>query len=173
MHATYKTTKYSIPLFFLAVKTNIDYQIAGSFAAQDETTDAISEADSILKSWNNKWKPLAFIVGNCDEEINTIEKNFLGSNNNNNAVLYLKIIYLQRLENLRIAFCTFAFILNYFLAAVTHGCYTNQLSRKPWHAINNGLHSRSFYEYSRKIFKRAILLENLSKAVSVFSLTIT
>ena len=62
LDASYNTTKYSIPLFFLAVKTNVDYQIAGSFGVQDETTDAISEAVVILKSWNNKWKPLAFMV---------------------------------------------------------------------------------------------------------------
>ena len=62
--ASYNTTKYSIPLFFFAVKTNVDYQIAGSFGVQDETTDAISEAVVILKSWNNKWKPLAFMVDN-------------------------------------------------------------------------------------------------------------
>ena len=53
LDASYNTTEYSIPLFFLAVKT---------FGVQDETTDAISEAVVILKSWNNKWKPLAFMV---------------------------------------------------------------------------------------------------------------
>ena len=95
LDATYKTTKYSIPLFFLAVKTNVDYQIAGSYAMQDETTDAISKAVAILKSWNNKWKPLAFMVDNCDEEINAIQEHFPGSNNNNNAVLYSKIFYLH------------------------------------------------------------------------------
>ena len=95
LDATYKTTKYSIPLFFLAVKTNVDYQIAGSYAVQDETTDAISKAVAILKSWNNKWKPLAFMVDNCDEEINAIQEHFPGSNNNNNAVLYSKIFYLH------------------------------------------------------------------------------
>ena len=94
LDATYKTTKYSIPLFFLAVKTNVDYQIAGSFPVQDETTDAISEAIAILKSWNNNWKSLAFMTDNCDEEINTIEEHFPGSNNNNNAVMYsLTCIY--------------------------------------------------------------------------------
>ena len=95
LDATYKTTKYSIPLFFLAVKTNVDYQIAGSYAVQDEITDAISKAVAILKSWNNKWKPLAFMVDNCDEEINAIQEHFPGSNNNNNAVLYSKIFYLH------------------------------------------------------------------------------
>ena len=72
LDATYKTTKNSIPLFFLVVKINVDYQIAGSFAVQDEITDAIFEVVAILKSWNNKWKPLVFMVDNCDEEIKAI-----------------------------------------------------------------------------------------------------
>ena len=90
LDAMYKTTKYSIPLFFLVVKTTVDYQIAGSFAVQDETTDAVSKAVIISKSWNNKWKPLAFMVDNCDEEINATEEHFPGSNNNNNAVCIQK-----------------------------------------------------------------------------------
>ena len=44
LDATYKTTRYSLPLFFLVVKTNVDYQIVGSFVIQSETTDAIHEA---------------------------------------------------------------------------------------------------------------------------------
>ena len=51
---------------------------------QDETIDAISEAAAILKSWNNKWKPLVFMVDNCEEEINAIEEHFPGSNINPN-----------------------------------------------------------------------------------------
>ena len=52
LDGNYKTTKYSITLFFLAVKANVDYQVVGSFAVQDKTTDAISEAVWILKKWN-------------------------------------------------------------------------------------------------------------------------
>lgn len=48
--ATYKATKYSIPLFFLALKSNVNYQILETFALRDETTIAISEAISILKT---------------------------------------------------------------------------------------------------------------------------
>ena len=44
LDATYRTTKYSIPLFFVVVKTNVDYQVVGSFAIQDETTHSIGEA---------------------------------------------------------------------------------------------------------------------------------
>ena len=95
LDASYNTTKYSIPLFFLAVKTNVDYQIAGSFAVQEESTYSISKAATIFKSSNNKWKPLAYMVANCNEEISAIVENFLGSNNNNNAVLYSTIFYLH------------------------------------------------------------------------------
>ena len=38
LDATYKTTKYSIPLFFVAVKTNMKYMVVGSFVIQEETT---------------------------------------------------------------------------------------------------------------------------------------
>ena len=73
---TYKTTKYAVPLFSLAVKTNVDYQVIGSFAVQDETIGAISEAVSILKKWNPLWK--LFMVDNCEEETDGIERNFPG-----------------------------------------------------------------------------------------------
>ena len=78
LDATYKTTKYAIPLFFLAVKANVDYQVAGSFAVQDETTDAIFKAVSILKKWNPLQKPKLFMVDTCDEEIDGTEQNYPG-----------------------------------------------------------------------------------------------
>ena len=34
LDATYKTTRHSVPLFFVVVKTNVDYQIVGSFVVQ-------------------------------------------------------------------------------------------------------------------------------------------
>ena len=43
LDATYKTTNYALPPFFLAVKTNVDYQIAGSFVIQDERKDSIKK----------------------------------------------------------------------------------------------------------------------------------
>ena len=52
LDATYKTTRYSISLYFLVVKTNLDYQIIGSFATQDETSETLVEALSIIKLWN-------------------------------------------------------------------------------------------------------------------------
>ena len=76
LDATYKTTRYALPLFFVVVKTNTDYQIVASFVTQDETTDAIAEPLSFLKAWNPEWNPKIFMVDNCAEEINAIESTF-------------------------------------------------------------------------------------------------
>ena len=50
MDATYKTTKYELALFFIAVKTNVGYSVVGEFVLQSETADQISEALPILSS---------------------------------------------------------------------------------------------------------------------------
>ena len=76
LDATYKTTKYAVPLFFVVVKTNVDYQVVASFALQDETTAAISEALRMIQQWNPFWQPSCFMVDNCEEEIKTIKNLF-------------------------------------------------------------------------------------------------
>ena len=35
LDATYRTTRYALPLFFLVVKTNVDYQIVASFVSEN------------------------------------------------------------------------------------------------------------------------------------------
>ena len=50
MDATYKTTKYSLPLFFVRVKTNVSYSVVAEFIIQSETSDDIFEALSVLKA---------------------------------------------------------------------------------------------------------------------------
>ena len=50
LDATYKTTKFAIPLFFVVVKANRDYQVVASFAVQNEMTAAITEVLGILKN---------------------------------------------------------------------------------------------------------------------------
>ena len=44
LDATYKTMRYELPLFFLVVKTNVNYMVVGSFIIQRETTASIQEA---------------------------------------------------------------------------------------------------------------------------------
>ena len=76
LDATYKTTKYSIPLFFVAVKTNVKYMVVGSCAIQEETKEAITEAMDILKLCNESWSPVCFMVDNWIKEIHCLEHLF-------------------------------------------------------------------------------------------------
>ena len=75
MDATYKTTKYSIPLFFVCVKTNVSYSVVAEFI-QSETTEYICEALSILKSWNPEWNPQFYLTDYSDAEFAAINKLF-------------------------------------------------------------------------------------------------
>ena len=78
----YRTVKYALPIFFLTVKTNVDYQIAASFIVQDESKESTKEALEVLKSWNPDWKPKIFMVDNDAEEISAVEEVFQGTVDN-------------------------------------------------------------------------------------------
>ena len=54
MDATYKMCKLAIPLFFLVVKTNVNYCVIGEFIIQTEDMDSISEALQVFKHWDQK-----------------------------------------------------------------------------------------------------------------------
>ena len=43
LDATYKTTRYALPLFFLVVPTNLDYQIVATFDFENESKESITE----------------------------------------------------------------------------------------------------------------------------------
>ena len=88
LDATYKTTKYVVLLFFVAVKTNVDYQVVEFLGIQYETTDAIAEVLSRLKSWNPRWQPRCFMIDYCDEEISAIRQNF--------PCKYVNVVLLKR-----------------------------------------------------------------------------
>ena len=78
LDATYKTSKYALPLFFLCVKTNIGYIVVASFVLQNETAEDIEEALQFLKLWNPHWNPTFFMTDKCEAEIKAIENCFLG-----------------------------------------------------------------------------------------------
>ena len=78
LDATCKTMRYELPLFFLVVKTNVNYVVVGSFVTQNETTASIKEALRIFRDWNPTWQPKFFMTDFCFEEINAIESTFEG-----------------------------------------------------------------------------------------------
>ena len=76
MDATYKTTKYELALFFVAVKTNVGYSAVADFVLQSETTEQIIEALKILLSWNKDWRPPYFMTDYSKAEISAINTVF-------------------------------------------------------------------------------------------------
>jgi hypothetical protein len=78
LDATYKTTRYSLPLFFLCVRTNVDYIVVAEFVTQYEDNQSISEALEHLKLWNTEWIPKSFMVDCCEAEIKALEAVFTG-----------------------------------------------------------------------------------------------
>ena len=51
MHATYRTCRLMLPLFFLAMKTNVNYSPVTSFIVQNEDSKSISEALFRIKQY--------------------------------------------------------------------------------------------------------------------------
>jgi hypothetical protein len=78
LDATYKTTHYAVPLFFLCVRTNVDYVVVATFITQYEDRASITEALKVVAGWNSEWTPQSFMVDFCDAEINSLEKVFPG-----------------------------------------------------------------------------------------------
>ena len=78
LDATYRTTRYALPLFFLVVKTNVDYQVVAVIVCESETTEAITEALSVIREWNPDFHPKFAMTDYCREEIAAIEAVFPG-----------------------------------------------------------------------------------------------
>lgn len=74
--ATYKTTKYDIPLFFLTVRTNVGYIVVAEFIIQAETAAHIEEALRVLKKWNPAWQPDYIMCDYSEAEIMSMESAF-------------------------------------------------------------------------------------------------
>ena len=66
-----------LPLFFVVIKTNVNYQVVASFVLQDETTAAIIEALPVIKTWNPTWDPKWFMLDKCDKDRKSIGNIFL------------------------------------------------------------------------------------------------
>ena len=50
LDATYRTTKHSLPFYFMVVQTNVNYQVAAVIVCQEETTELIIQIKGILIS---------------------------------------------------------------------------------------------------------------------------
>jgi len=51
-----------VPLFFLSVRTNVDYIVVGTLVTQYEDSASIAETLQVLRDWNPAWKAQSFMV---------------------------------------------------------------------------------------------------------------
>lgn len=72
LDATYKTTDYALPLFFLVVRTPVAYVTVGAFIVQFETSQHIEEELKIFKQWCPEMNPKYWIVDCSVTEMNAI-----------------------------------------------------------------------------------------------------
>ena len=68
--------RYALPLFFVVVKTNIDYQVVAAFVVESETERAISEALQVIQEWNPDFQPRVFMTDYDTSEIGAIKRVF-------------------------------------------------------------------------------------------------
>ena len=87
--ATYKTTKYDLPLFFVCIKTNHGYCVVAEFISQNECATAIQEPLEVLKTWNPQWQPEFFM---CDC---TARQRLLPLKHHSQALLYTFAIFTE------------------------------------------------------------------------------
>ncbi|KAI8501875.1 hypothetical protein Bbelb_202870 [Branchiostoma belcheri] len=76
LDATYRTCRYSVPLFFLCVRANVSYVVVGLFIVQEESIAAIKEALHVFKDFNPNWHPSHFMVDFSSAEIAALEEEF-------------------------------------------------------------------------------------------------
>ena len=75
LDATYKTTKYALPLFFAVVKTYVNFQVVGVLVFQEETKDMIKKGLQIIHDWNPTVIPKFGMVVD-EKEISALEELF-------------------------------------------------------------------------------------------------
>ena len=78
LDVTYLTTRYGLSLFFLVMKTSVDYQVVAAFLTEGETIENIIAALAIIKGWNPDFDPLYVMVDCSTEEINALEALYPG-----------------------------------------------------------------------------------------------
>ena len=76
LDATYKTTKYALPLFFPVVKTYVNFQVVEVLVFQEETKDMIKKGLQIIHNWNPTVIPKFGMVDFDEKEISALEELF-------------------------------------------------------------------------------------------------
>ncbi|XP_046570097.1 uncharacterized protein LOC124278436 [Haliotis rubra] len=76
LDATYRTTRYALPLFFLCVRTNQGYVVVAAFVIEKEDAQSVEEALHIIQDFNPFWNTKSFMIDASEIEANAITNTF-------------------------------------------------------------------------------------------------
>jgi hypothetical protein len=65
-------------MFFVVVRTNVNYSVVATFLVHNDDSASIAEALDVVKGWNILWKPSFFLVDWYKAERKAITKCFPG-----------------------------------------------------------------------------------------------
>lgn len=77
--ATYKTTVYEMPLFFLCVPANVGFVNVATFLLSDECTESITAGLQIIADGNPSWRPAHFLTDFHEGQICALKTIFPGT----------------------------------------------------------------------------------------------
>ena len=78
LDATYKTSRWAVPLFVLAVRTNSGYQPVAILVCEDETSASIYEAIQVVREANPDWTPSYHMTDYDECEMKALREHFKG-----------------------------------------------------------------------------------------------
>ena len=74
LDATYKTPNYALPLFFVVVQANVNFQVCCCIIVlQEESTEIITKPLKIFREWNPMVSPKYAFVDFGEREITSLE----------------------------------------------------------------------------------------------------
>lgn len=78
LDATYKTSKYAIPLYFLCIHSNCGYIVVAVLSMENEDSTSLAEGLKLLSEKVPSWNPRAFMIDASEMEFNAIHSIFPG-----------------------------------------------------------------------------------------------
>lgn len=78
LDAVHRDGRYELPVFFLMVRTNVNYQVIAVIALQQETQQCLVNALNVVRSWNPDTRPRFALVDCFDEGLAALEVTFPG-----------------------------------------------------------------------------------------------
>ena len=73
LDATYKTPNYELPLFFVVVQANVNFQVCYIIVLQEESTEIITKPLKIFREWNPMVSPKYAFVDFGERQITSLE----------------------------------------------------------------------------------------------------